>query len=725
MDLDALRYADFSQLDTAIDDWSEMVKRLKRLEEDAEADLDGRAQKADWTGLNASVTREFIAKTVGEFADARTQASSIRNILKDTRDELVEYRRQLNAAIERGAAKNLTVRDTGDGGFTVTMNVHPDRAAKDTDVPDHTPQDAENLRNEIQGILEKARTSDTTAAEVLRALVDRSDYGFSDGSYQDRDSAAEAIKTAEKMAKIIRKGNPSLKELAELDRNLEKYANDPLFADRFATRSGGKETLQFWSNVTSFHAGARDDDLKMLENLQENLSLTLATATQSDSPGTQRWEKEVLKEVNTAFRGDPAKGLTGPLGFQVMSSLMHHGSYDSKFLEEYGKLIREKDQSNVMGSGHTKEVWGGHGNFDLVFGEGDGQDPVNGFMNALSHNPDAAEDFFKKKSDLEHMLESTKNTDRGTPVSRALEAAVTGVPHGGEVPSEPIPHSRSQVEIVKDLMHLVAKPGGGELVNEATGESFGHIAAAYMPEINRAIAGPGAETIFLTNSEAPDSLDQRDTYRFLYNLAKDDNAYASMVYGQNIYSSSSIEAHVANPDFYDGGTKKAIGDIARNSGLIEGIMANSRQDIEIGNSVERDEKTNKAFEQQGEFFKAVASTATAVGAVSLAPQSIGGQVVGAAASSFFAGIAAIRIDHIYEGREIDGTDEAIYRSSEGFVNAEKSTIKSVQDAASLSLEAHDSGLPPNDIKNFIRGEVKAGWVDSDSVLENSVKRPSP
>ncbi|WP_101257360.1 DUF6571 family protein [Streptomyces barkulensis] len=725
MDFDALLYADFSKLNTAVGDWSDMVGRLKDLEEEAKSDLKAKALKADWSGSNADVTREFIEKTTGEFADAHTQATSIRNILRDTRDELVEYRRQLKEAIERGTAKNLTVRGTGDGGFTVTVNVHPDRAAEDTGVPERSSQDATDLRDEIRGILKKARNSDTTAAKVLRALVDQSDYGFSDGYYKDRDSAAEAIRTAEKMAKIVRKGDPSLEELASLDHSLEKYADDPLFADRFASRSGGKETLQFWSNVTSTHAGARGDDLEMLKSLQENMSITLATATQSDSLGMQRWEKEVMREGNTAFRGDPMKGLTGPLGLQVMSSLMGHGSFDSKFLDEYGKLVWEKDRSTALGPGHTKEVWENHGYFDLVFGKGDGQDPVNGFMNALSHNPDAAESFFKDKERTEHMLESTKNTDRGTPVSRALEAAVTGVPHGGEVPAEPIPHSRDQVEIVKDVMHVIAKPGGEKLVDEATGESLGHIAAAYMPEINRAIAGGGAETVFMTNSEAPNELSQSDAYRFLYNLAKDDDAYASVIYGQNIYTSSSIEAHIANPDFYDGTTKDAIGTIAKNSGIIEGVMANSRQDIEIGNSVERDEKTNKAFEQQGEFFKTVVSTATAVGAAALVPQTLAGQVAAAAASSFFAGTAAIRIDHIYEGRQMDGTDEAIYRSSQGFFNAEESGTKSIQDAAGHALEKHDSDLPPNDMKNFIRKEFKDGWVNSDSLLESSTKRPSP
>lgn len=84
--------------------------------------------------MNATVSREFITKTAGEFTDAHTEASTIRNILKDTHEELVSYHEQLNEAISRGLKKNLTVMDTGNGSFTVTMNIHPDRAARGTTV---------------------------------------------------------------------------------------------------------------------------------------------------------------------------------------------------------------------------------------------------------------------------------------------------------------------------------------------------------------------------------------------------------------------------------------------------------------------------------------------------------------------------------------------------------------------------------------------------------------
>jgi hypothetical protein len=194
---EALRFADFSKLTTAVGDWTAMITKLEQLSDDARTQLSDRAKSANWQGVNATVSKEFIGKTALEFADAVKQATSIRNILRDTQDELTEYRRLLNEAISRGLKKNLTVIGNADGTFTVTMNRHPDRGADGTDIPEpapHTPQDVTALRDEVKGILDKATSSDDSAAKALRGLAELSKYGFSDAPViQDRDQAGTAL----------------------------------------------------------------------------------------------------------------------------------------------------------------------------------------------------------------------------------------------------------------------------------------------------------------------------------------------------------------------------------------------------------------------------------------------------------------------------------------------------------------------------------------------------
>ncbi|MFD6124538.1 hypothetical protein ACFWHE_23310, partial [Streptomyces hydrogenans] len=109
MDFEALHSANFKLLDDTVGDWTSMLSKLEALKKDANDGLHKKALTADWAGDNAVISREFVGKTAGEFGDAVTQATSIRNIMQDTRDELKAQQRLLKDAIERGRGKNLTV----------------------------------------------------------------------------------------------------------------------------------------------------------------------------------------------------------------------------------------------------------------------------------------------------------------------------------------------------------------------------------------------------------------------------------------------------------------------------------------------------------------------------------------------------------------------------------------------------------------------------------------
>lgn len=395
MDLDSLRFANFSDLDAAITDWEQMVAKLKILQEDAKDDLKAKSDKANWAGENATVTRAFVDKTAGEFADAHTQAETIKKIVTDTRGELVSYRTQLNAAIDRGLKKNLTVRDTGEGSFTVTMNIHPDRAAKGTTVPEHTQQDVDAFRDEIQNIMKKATESDTSAAKVLTLLVDQAKYGFSDASYADRDSAAKAVEEAEKAAKILKKDphDVTLTELNTLNTTLAAYKNDPLFAERFATQVEPKKVLEFYAGVADPYQGMGRDPkfYEQAKQLQKNLGITLGTATLSDSEKMQGWEAKMVKLGPDQLGIDDAND---PTGFGVMSNLMRFGDYDDQFLNSYGdKLIAYDKERNVEHMSPWVNNWN-QGDLNFWDKNDRGRDPMTGFMEALGHNPEASTQFF-------------------------------------------------------------------------------------------------------------------------------------------------------------------------------------------------------------------------------------------------------------------------------------------------------------------------------------------
>ncbi|MEW2633925.1 hypothetical protein AB0903_20280 [Streptomyces sp. NPDC048389] len=723
MHLDALRHGNFSLLNTAISDWGKVVKNLKELEKRARDDMKAKADRANWAGVNATVSREFISKSAGEFSDAVTQATSIHNILKDTHDELVDYRDKLKQALDDGFEKDrLSVYGEVGGTFRIIAAVHPE--------PPGTEEKATALRDRIQVLLNQATTSDSTAARALRAIAEQADYGFSGAKHADRDSAADALKKADAMAKLAKDAKKmSPEELAEFQRTMAKYKNDELFAAQFAAELGGKETLQFWNDLAEIHAGARGEELKQLQSIQKDLSMTLATATLSDADGMQDWKKKVLDEATTAFRANPSDPMRphGALGYQVMSSLMHHGKYDAEFLDAYGKKLLKMDMAPAgsVGMG-TNDLWKSGNVTDLVFGRDDGRDPLIGYMKALSHNPEAALETFDDKKVFEHMLESTRYTDRDGSVAHALEAAVTGY-GDGEKTTDIRPHSREQVALMQQVMHAVAQPEtGADLVNKATGESFGDMAAAYMPEISLSVSGKGAESIFWTNSQDPDGLDKLDVTRFLYETARDPVGRAAIIVGESVYTGSSLEAHIARPEMFDGKTEDAVKAIARNAGIIEGIVGHSVADAKIAGDLEAEKDANTALKTKGDVVKSILAAGVGVGTVALVGTAPAVAATAAAASGFFGGIAGMSVDRLIDAQEIDGAlDHALYDSG-GQLNdsLESANVQTQQSAVDAIGEHGSEELTEDATRNMIRVALQEGWTDSDGMLEDSHARPA-
>lgn len=722
MDLDALRYGNFSKLGEAITDWEQMTKKLADLQKDAENNLKAKADKAKWAGVNATVSREFITKTAAEFADAHTQANSITKILSDTRSELIEYRTQLNDAISRATQQNMSVIDTGDGTFAVMGNTRPDWASDPSGNTGATDQKAvDALRDEIQGILTKATQSDNTAAKALMLLVDQTKHGFADAAYADRDEAAKAIAAAEKLAKMAKDPTKmTLDNIADFNRTMEKYSGDALFSEQFARQLGPKGTLQFWTEMTHAHAGVRGAELETMKSLQKNLSLTLATASFSDSDAMMEWKKKLLAEGNTSFHASNSPSPIGALGSQVISSLMRKGQYDTEFLDDYREKLFKADKG--AGEAGTHNLWvKGYDALDLVFGDGNGRDPLEGLFEGLSHNPEAAVHAFESKSDLDHMLGTTVHTDRGETLGRALETAVTGVAIGDYTSSAP-PHSTEQVQIMANIMNAVAQPGGGaDLVSKGLGESFGNMAASYMPEISRAFGSTNAE-VYLTNSDDPEGLETADVTRFLSAVSLDPAGRAGIIVGESVYTSGLLEAHLSNPSLFDGPRDQVIADIGRNAGTIEGIVGHSAADEIVQAAADGETDYNDALEKKGDFVKTWIATGLGYGSVSLFPGNHA--AAGAAVGGFAGGVIGLAVDRFLEGQELEGAkDEALYASAKDLYGMKDSVNAQTQQAAKDAIEQHHLDIPKGGASDTVRVAVNQGWDDASEFLTNSKDRP--
>lgn len=721
-----LRSAELSTLADAVDSWRNLPGKFDAIARSFGTIVTKGLQDSDWKGETATETLEKFSLVERQMKAAADEAQDVHDLLRSALETFQAAKDELKA-IERYVQEDKNLKISSEGNvYCDPPEEHRDQSAALQKAYLDTVRDC---NNRIKAALTDASNADTALHWALTMDANGDKKGFNTataGSIKEAQKGRkEALKESHEMATLARKGNDlSITEIQRMSKTFAKYEGDPLFNEEFATTLGSKGTLQFWANVTDSYAGARGSELNHLKQLQNNLSTTLANATQSHSPEMERWKKEIIKWGNMHIESDPTAPMKLPshsLGFQVMSSLMGHGNYDTDFLNDYRKELLKMDKAG--GSMHTGKIWeGDYLNSDLVFGEGNGRDPLIGFMGALSHNPEAATDAFSPKSDLNHLLESSKYTERGNSLGYALEAAVTGVARG-EIPDREIPHTKTQVEIMSNVMHAVAQPDGGAgLVDGAIGDSFGRMASAYMPEISRAMAGPGAESVFLTSSAAPEGLERTDVTRFLYEVAQDKDGNAAIRYGEGIYTSSLLEAHIGNPSLYDGSSDKVIEDISQNAGMIQGVVGRSTADSGILDSLEGEKEYNESLKKQGDFVKTILATGIGVGAVALVPTSA---VVGAAAGGFFSGISGMAVDRLYEGRELDGAlDEALYRTGQDLNKTQDSVTQQTQWSALDAIAAHGSDLPEGSTKNSIRDAVNQGWLQSDTILEESHQRPS-
>jgi hypothetical protein len=730
MDLDTLRNANFKLLDDAVTDWSTLVKNLETLKKDAEDDLHQAANKADWAGVNAQVTKEFIGKTAGEFTDAHTQAKTIQKILDDTRNELKDYHQQLVDAIEGGRKKNLTVIGY-EGGFTVTTNVPPEgRAQQDKD----DQSEITTLRDQLQKILDKATESDNSAKTVLQAIADQSQLGFSDAKYADRDTAAEAIKQADELAKLARKSPRDLtvEEFDRLNAGLKKYSSDDLFAERFATTLGPQKTLEFWTGVNDPHRGNYELGQKrfdQLDDLQRSLGMTLANATQGDSVAMAEWKRTMIDAGDKPLYGNSG----GPMGFQVMSNLMRTGDYDDQFLKDYGTKLMATERKLTGNGEHANMAWQHMGADPWLnrIGDDSGSDPLTGYLKGLSNSPDAATDFFNQQfiskddpdnpferdtdgdekkgkvslSNFQYLFEerewpqetNLKGDDLHTGqnnLALALEAATTGHPAGERPTADTPAHNDGQAKLFESIVTSIADDNTRLTDNSYMSDSMGQIASEYLPDINRATTEVDPHPDDRDGKEAWDrveklypvfgssaELEHNEVSRFLFAVGQNPEGYAAVEVGQKKYMADLMEYHL-NPDLPEGqrphhDSELTVRSIARHSGDVSGVLAMGRNEAVASEAVKSDEEYDHSVSQWKNVVSGTIGTGVGVGTSFIATPAVGAGVGGASGT-----VTSVILEQLFKDAEGSAKDDAGPKIGEDWQNGREANMEYTRRAAS-------------------------------------------
>jgi hypothetical protein len=759
MELEALRDANFKLVDDALTDWSTLVGSLAEMKKDAEDNLHQGANQADWAGVNAKVSKEFIGKTAGEFADAHTQAKTIYKILNDTVGELKDHHQQLLDALEDGRKKNLTVIGF-EGGFTVTTNAPPEARSK---MDQDNKADITALRDRIQGILNKATESDESAKTVLQAIADQSSLGFSDANYTDRDSAVEAVKKAQELAALAKK-NPddlSVKDFDALNAGLKKYAGDELFAERFATALGPKGALEFWTGISDPQRGNWDlgrERLEEFDDLQRSLGMTLATATQSDSTAMGTWKHTMIDIGDKPLYGERGGG---PMGFQVMSNLMRTGDYDDGFLRDYGTELMETERKLTGNGEHRNPMWSVSGASSWLnrIGEDSGTDPLTGYLKGLSNSPGAATDFFNQQyvskddpdnpferetgddgkkgkvslSNFQYLFEerdwpqesNLKGDDLHTGqnnLALALEAATTGHP-AGELPSaDTPPHNAQQAKLMESLVSSIADSPERLTDHGYMSDSIGQITSEYLPDLNRAMSDEergsddwkDIEKLYpVAGTEA--ELSHTDVTKLLFTVGQNPEGYAAIEVGQKDYMGRLMDYHL-NPDLP---SDRQVSDnyqllaerIAGRSGEVSGTLGLGAQEFIGKEASDKDKGFEQAIAQRKNMISGVVGTAVGVGTSFIATPWVGALAGGGAGTA-----TSVILEELFQDAEGKAKADAQVTGGQywqqGLVRGMDVTQLAVRESAERyhTIDASDAAAAAGEAS-------RQGYINARAILE--------
>ncbi|QIB43834.1 hypothetical protein [Streptomyces aureoverticillatus] len=601
------------KLASAVDDWEVMTRRLSELATgggggDSAALLKRKAELADWKGVNATVGKAFVVRTASEFDDAVTSAQSVLAVLQGALKAFARHKEEMQSVADSAAKRDIRI--TAEGGAEARS---PRDAAKDG-VP--TQMDLIATMRDATRVLQEADETDRVAERALRALA-RGKHDFSDVRVNSLDHAKDlqGRADADRWAKEVAKGDVagwSDEKLKRFNDDLARYRDTPAFGERFATKLGAEGTLRFWRDLAhpadTLGAVGRER-AEILGGVQENLSLTLAAATRVDSPAMDAWKKDMIEAGGQRLPAAPGFGAgTPPYGFDVMSNLMQRGKFDTKFLQDYGgKLLEHEKGLSPFESRPPANQF----NY-LPDAPGDA---VSGFMESLSHNPEASLQFFHSgpdaKSNWDYLVghgDGSRNSfyDAAEPLGigsgprdqyetslgHALESAAIRTPYDADAP--PKPHSDASASFVNRLVDYYGN--NPEILEDSKLRgSMGNITAEYMRDFQDGMNG---ERRIATNGSNADlgSVGGSTLRDFLGAVGKDPDAYGAILNAQQSVTTDLVNETLRDRSgMSDGMIATDVKNLVSPGGQIAGVMAEARTQAVYDDRIAQDAEFNEGI----------------------------------------------------------------------------------------------------------------------------------
>ncbi|MGW6287190.1 hypothetical protein [Streptomyces sp. NPDC055107] len=652
--------APLAKLKAAADDWSEMATNLDRLATQASDGMKAKAGKANWEGLNAGVTREFIGKTAKEFADAAAEAKGVKTLLeegytafKKAKDDLVNIRDH------EGPAAGIRVDGTGKAAARSPIS-EDNTARHDPDFSKYLQQERENIESwqkRIDLIVDNCNDTDVTFKNSLEANVtDRKDFSAPKYTKFDQEEADRAAALAAKGRDLTHTELQSLNEL------LRDNGKSPEFAKNFYEKLGPEKSLAFFGQLaTDTHDYAKVDKTRLadVQELQRNLGLNLATASH-DKAFSAEWGPELRKLGTQQIPLSKYDNSGGAYGYQLLGGIMRYGNYDAKFLNPIAEHVAQLHQQDPYRFAGNKQVNGFLENpYNPSGKNGSGYDPTTAMLEALGNSPDAAKRFFTdeptaynedgtvnhgatadlgKKDDeaIDNYLDffgnekwesfpdsNSTDPDKLAPtlqhmpdaLGHALEAATLGYPAGD--PDASVKRDADNAAVMQQVMEKYGADAGLLKHQEGLADSMGVMGAGYIDDINWALDKGDANSVFAPTKNIeghiPFGADREegraDVRRFLSALGQHPDAYATLSTAEQAYTRSVLETHVG-PDGIDTGAARTT---VRVGAEMQGMLDQSRADQVQADHMKKHEDYEKAVAKRAGWVEFGAGVGIAAG----------------------------------------------------------------------------------------------------------------
>ncbi|WP_435969827.1 hypothetical protein [Streptomyces sp. Qhu_M48] len=618
---DNVYQAPLDKMKSAADDWSAMKGKLDKLAEDARTTMAAKAKDEYWRGVNAEVTKPFVDKTAKEFDDAAKAADGIHKVLEDGYNAFKKAKDDLKKIVETDApAKRFRVSSAGKVEAVEPLSQTKDQGMRhDPDFQDMVRKesaDIAEMQRRIDAIVETCDDADVSCSNALKANITGDKHNFSGPKYTslDAEEAQRAVDLAKKGRDI------SHEELMRLNELLKDNSGSKEFSRTFYDGMGPKGALEFFGQLsTDTYDYTKVDKQRLadVQELQKNLGMNLATATQGGDAWTDKWSTE-MRKLGTEriplvkYDNNPA------FGYQLLGGIMRYGDYDKKFLVPIAEHVTQLHAKDPYLFANSKPMINGglQNQYNPSGVNGAGFDPMVSMLEALGHSPEASKEFFSKDPtsynkdgslggtvdlngkkdgkqadyldyfankdytffpDIDgHDPDAAKKSADYMPdaLGHALEAATLG--HAWDDPTPQLKRDETTAEIMTDVM---TKYGDDpELLKKwqsPLADSLGNMGAGYIDDLNWGLDKNNPDSVFNPTKDpsAHPEFGREATVKFLSTLGQHPDAYATISTAERLYTTSVLEAQVGPDGKIDEG--RARGAVFTGATL-QGLLDESR-----------------------------------------------------------------------------------------------------------------------------------------------------